>query len=172
MWFAGIRTSGAIRPRTGSNAAERFYRKAGMKFEGSPTFISATAYFDASKDYSLITLSEGCNISAGVRILTHDWSPYCVLASMGVQAPGVGKLAEVRVGPYAFIGMGALLMPGSSIGRGAIVGAGAVVRGEVPDYAICIGNPAKVIGDSREYVAQKYPEAWAATGSGQAPEAG
>jgi virginiamycin A acetyltransferase len=39
------------------------------------------------------------------------------------------------------------VLPGARIGRGAIVAAGATVRGEVPDYAIVAGSPAKVIGE-------------------------
>jgi virginiamycin A acetyltransferase len=38
----------------------------------------------------------------------------------------------------------AIVCPGARIGNGVIVGAGAVVRGEVPDYAIVTGNPAQV----------------------------
>jgi acetyltransferase-like isoleucine patch superfamily enzyme len=39
---------------------------------------------------------------------------------------------------------------GSRIGRDAIIGAGAVVVGEIPDYAIAVGTPAKVLRDRRE----------------------
>ena len=31
-----------------------------------------------------------------------------------------------------------------------IIGAGAVVKGDIPDYAIVVGNPAKIIGDTRD----------------------
>jgi acetyltransferase-like isoleucine patch superfamily enzyme len=43
------------------------------------------------------------------------------------------------------VGANATLLPGVSIGLGAMVGAGAVVTKDVPDYAVVIGNPAKVI---------------------------
>ena len=46
----------------------------------------------------------------------------------------------------ASIGGGAVLMPGVTIGELAMVGAGAVVLGDVPDRAIVVGNPARIIG--------------------------
>lgn len=43
------------------------------------------------------------------------------------------------------LGAGATILPGVCIGRHAIVGAGSVVTKDVPDYAVAVGNPAKVI---------------------------
>ncbi|WP_368205990.1 acyltransferase [Aeromonas sp. s5] len=45
----------------------------------------------------------------------------------------------------ASIGANATLLPGITIGRHAMVGAGAVVTKDVPDYAVVVGNPAKII---------------------------
>lgn len=153
-----VRTLGMFHGQKGTDLAVRFYTRMGMNFVGRPTFIASDAWFDGSKNYSLITLHEGCNISRDVRILTHDWSPYCVAASLGrTDTSPLGRLLPVEVGPHAFVGMGAILMPGATIGRGAIIGAGAVVRGTVPDYSIVIGNPGTVVGDAREYVQRKFP---------------
>ncbi len=43
------------------------------------------------------------------------------------------------------IGANAVILAGVSVGKYAIVGAGAVVTKDVPDYAVVVGNPAKVI---------------------------
>lgn len=43
------------------------------------------------------------------------------------------------------IGANATLLPGITIGRGAMIGAGSVVTKNIPDYAIVVGNPAKII---------------------------
>lgn len=51
----------------------------------------------------------------------------------------------VLIREYAWVGAGATILPGVSIGRHAIVGAGSVVTKDVPDYAVAVGNPAKVI---------------------------
>lgn len=46
----------------------------------------------------------------------------------------------------ASIGANATILPGISIGRGAMVGAGAVVLRDVPNHAIVVGNPARIVG--------------------------
>jgi acetyltransferase-like isoleucine patch superfamily enzyme len=45
-----------------------------------------------------------------------------------------------------WIGFGAIVLSGVTIGRGAIVAAGAVVTCDVPPYAIVAGNPVRVLG--------------------------
>lgn len=45
----------------------------------------------------------------------------------------------------ASIGANATILPGITIGVGAMIGAGSVVTKDVPDYALVIGNPAKII---------------------------
>lgn len=51
---------------------------------------------------------------------------------------------KVTIKDNAWIGMGAIICPGVTIGRSAVVGAGAVVTRDVPDYAVVAGNPAEV----------------------------
>jgi acetyltransferase-like isoleucine patch superfamily enzyme len=58
--------------------------------------------------------------------------------------------ADVVIGDDAWLATRAVVLPGARIGRGAIVAAGAVVRGEVPDFAIVAGSPAKVVGERRQ----------------------
>lgn len=59
------------------------------------------------------------------------------------------KKAPIFIGDYAWIATNAIILPGVSIGKGAVVGAGAVVSKNVNDYAIVIGNPAKEIEKKR-----------------------
>lgn len=51
----------------------------------------------------------------------------------------------VMIGKYCWIGARATILPGTKIGNGCVVGAGAVVSGEIEDYAVCAGNPAVII---------------------------
>lgn len=57
--------------------------------------------------------------------------------------------SPVYIGENAFIGASVVVLPGTHIGKSVIIGAGAVVKGNIPDYAIVVGNPAKIIGDTR-----------------------
>jgi maltose O-acetyltransferase len=52
----------------------------------------------------------------------------------------------VTIGDRAWIGFRAIVLPGVSIGEGAVVGAGAVVTRDVPPFTIVAGNPARPIG--------------------------
>lgn len=51
---------------------------------------------------------------------------------------------DVTIGNDVWIGVDVTILPHARIGDGAVIGAGCVVRGEIPPYAICTGNPATV----------------------------
>lgn len=51
----------------------------------------------------------------------------------------------VRIGRGSWIGHGAVILPGSQIGRNVVIGANSVVSGEIPDGAVAVGAPARVI---------------------------
>lgn len=59
--------------------------------------------------------------------------------------PGVSVAGCVEIGDGAFIGTNATVLPRLKIGQWATVGAGAVVTRDVPDYAVVVGNPARII---------------------------
>jgi acetyltransferase-like isoleucine patch superfamily enzyme len=55
--------------------------------------------------------------------------------------------SPIRVGRGTWLAERVAVLRGASIGRCCIVGANSVVRGELPDYAIAVGAPAKVVGE-------------------------
>jgi len=57
----------------------------------------------------------------------------------------LGPRDPVSIGSGSWIGHGAVILPGSRVGRNVVVAAGSVVRGEVPDHCIVGGVPARVI---------------------------
>jgi len=96
---------------------------------------------------------------------------YATHAGASAARPGYLQGA-VHIGAYAFVGPHSLIEAGSRIGKGAVVCAYAQVRGEVPDFAIVAGQPARVVGDVRTRDAAllaQYPDmqahyaAWAVT---------
>ena len=64
----------------------------------------------------------------------------CTIDQQGYQKP-----RPVTIGDDIWIGSRVIILPGVSVGNGAIIGAGSVVTHDVPPYAIVGGNPAKVI---------------------------
>ena len=59
-------------------------------------------------------------------------------------------MSPLRIGPDVWIGTKASVLRGASIGTGVVVAAHAVVRGDIPDYAIVGGIPARVLKDRRQ----------------------
>jgi acetyltransferase-like isoleucine patch superfamily enzyme len=53
--------------------------------------------------------------------------------------------ASITVEDDVWIGANSIILPGVTIGRGAVIGAGSVVTKDVAPYAICAGNPARVV---------------------------
>jgi sugar O-acyltransferase (sialic acid O-acetyltransferase NeuD family) len=60
-------------------------------------------------------------------------------------APGAHLGGDVTVGEGTLVGLGALVLPQIRIGKWAVIGAGAVVIKDIPDFAVAVGNPAKII---------------------------
>lgn len=62
---------------------------------------------------------------------------------------GGGKSAPIVIEDDVFIGARAIILKGVTIGRGSVIGAGAVIAKSIPPYSIAVGNPARIVGDSR-----------------------
>jgi maltose O-acetyltransferase len=63
---------------------------------------------------------------------------------------GAGEISPVTISDDVWIGMRVIVLPGVTIGRGAIIGAGAVVTKDVPPYCVAVGNPARVVRNRLE----------------------
>lgn len=79
-------------------------------------------------------------INTGAKV-DHD----CDISDYVHIAPGVVLCGSIAIGEGTFIGAGAIVIPGKKIGRWCTVGAGTVVISDLPDYAVAVGNPARVI---------------------------
>lgn len=76
---------------------------------------------------------------------THRTDWLCLYPFMQTITEAYQSKGDTRLADNCWIGMRAMLMPGISIGEGAVVAANAVVTKDVPAYSIVAGNPAKVI---------------------------
>lgn len=54
-------------------------------------------------------------------------------------------MGEIHIGKGVMVGMETMIMPGITIGDGAIIGARSMVTKDIPPYTIAVGSPAKVV---------------------------
>jgi acetyltransferase-like isoleucine patch superfamily enzyme len=157
FWHALTKSCGAqlrVEPGVGFKHPETFEIGSGV-FIGSQSFlqgrfdgrfrigdhvwIGPQSYFDARD----LVLENHVGWGPGAKVLgsSHTGLP--------LDVPIIQTdldIRPVRVEEWADIGMNACLLPGVTVGRGAIVGAGAVVTRDVPAFAKVAGVPARIIG--------------------------
>lgn len=110
--------------------------------------------FDWESGKGQLEIGSFCSIALGVKIIlggAHraDWVSSYPFPAFFPEADQAVDFAPskgtTRIGNDVWIGMDALILPGITIGDGAVIGAGAVLTKDVPPYAIVGGNPAKII---------------------------
>ena len=128
-WLCGMKVKGTI------HMWARFYNPANIEI-GDDTIVGDHAFLDGR---AKIKIGNHVDIASEVMIYNseHDLEAEDFSAI----------LAPVEIGDYVFIGPRAIILPGVTVGRGAIVAAGAVVTKDVPDFAIVGGVPAKTIAE-------------------------
>lgn len=113
-----------------------------------------------------VTIGEGCLIA------TRRWSsePYLIKIGNNVQVtedvwfhthgggnvlrhqiPDYDSFGKIEIKDWAYIGSGSHILPGVTIGEGALVAAGSIVTKSVPPYTVVGGNPARIICTVEEY---------------------
>jgi maltose O-acetyltransferase len=92
-------------------------------------------------DVVAVTIGERTQIGPAVQILAADHP-----RDAAGRAPGLEFGRPVRIGRNVWIGGGAIILPGVSIGDDALIGAGSVVTRDVAAGATAFGNPARVRG--------------------------
>ena len=95
--------------------------------------------------YSGVTVEDGVFIGPHV-CFTNDRMPRAVNVDMSPKTPLDWELDRTVVKRGASIGANATIRCGVRIGAWAMVGAGSVVTRDVPDHALVVGNPARIIG--------------------------
>ena len=97
-----------------------------------------TPYF--STEPYLIEIGDHVAISSGVEFITHDAAGW-----MFPDHPHMGLFGSIKVGDNTFFGLNCTILPGTTIGADCVIGAGSVVRGNIPDGSVVMGNPARVV---------------------------
>jgi len=102
---------------------------------GSGTVIMPGAIINAGT-----TIGKHCIINSGA-VVEHDVQ----LEDFVHIAPNSVVTGNVSIGEGTQIGAGASVIPGIKIGKWASIGAGAVIVKDIPDFAVVVGNPGKII---------------------------
>jgi acetyltransferase-like isoleucine patch superfamily enzyme len=96
-----------------------------------------------------VTIEDEVFVGHGV-FFTNDRYPHATNPDGSMKGDKDWKCIPTRVCRGASIGSGSVILPGLTIGEGAMVGGGSVVTRDVPAHALVAGNPARVIGDARK----------------------
>ncbi|MEO1602196.1 MAG: CatB-related O-acetyltransferase [Pseudomonadota bacterium] len=140
---------GAYSYYSGTEAPERFFE------------TNVLYHWEATGDR--LEIGRFCSLAEGTRILMDGGNhlidgfttyPFEIFGGAWAEGHDPGRYGAqrdrkgrgvTRVGHDVWTGFGATIMAGSHIGSGAVIGAGAVVAGDIPPYAVAVGNPARPV---------------------------
>lgn len=112
----------------------------GTVIVGKNTWIGPFTILDGSGN---LEIGDGCNISAGVQIYTHDTVTRCLN-----QGNAPLDYALTKIGSYCYIGPNTIISKGVIIGNQCVIGANSLVLHDIPPNSKAFGTPCKVVGHS------------------------
>lgn len=103
-----------------------------------------------------LVIGKFCQIAQGVQFITasanHDMHGISTYPFASFDREVVREYLkerpvgpDTRIGHDCWLGREAMILPGAQLGNGVIVGARAVVAGKIPDYAVVVGSPARIV---------------------------
>jgi maltose O-acetyltransferase len=125
---------------------------------GQNVNIESRAYFGSGKNISIGdrsgigvnafisgTVSIGNDVMMGHDVMiigeNHEFSR----TDITMTGQGLQPSKPIKIGNDVWIGARVVILPGVSIGSGVVIGAGAVITKDIPDWAIAVGNPARIV---------------------------
>ncbi len=118
---------------------------------GDRSIVNVGAYLSGEGG---LVLGEDVLIGPHARLLSAGHAIHGGQAAINANPLTFGR---IEVGDGAWIGAGATVLQGVRIGRGAVVGAGAVVTRDVPDFAVVVGVPGRVVHYRRGFEPAALP---------------
>lgn len=110
---------------------------------GKEVQINDGCFLDPSHCF-LISIGAHSTLAPNVRLVAHDASTKNTL--------GFTKIGRISILENCFLGDSTIVLPGVTIGPDSIIGAGSVVTKDIPPGMVAVGNPAKIICSSVEYL--------------------
>jgi acetyltransferase-like isoleucine patch superfamily enzyme len=160
--FAAFGRGSAICFPVTSLYGERYIRLGADTIIGPHATLSAGIAPTQELGGTAVSIGDRCLIGRGSGIVAHEsieigddvftgHHVYVTDANHGYEdldVPVGGQFAKPRpvsIGSGSWLGHGAIVLPGASIGKHVVIGAGAVVTGPIPDFSVAVGSPARVI---------------------------
>lgn len=115
---------------------------------GSQIRVGARVYVNMAcvfLDAAPITIGDDVQLGPGVQLLTSDHP-----RDAAQRAGGLESARSISIGNRAWLGGGAIVLPGVEIGEDAIIGAGSVVTHSIPPGVTAVGNPCRAISGEGE----------------------
>lgn len=113
--------------------------------------------FTGSKAGDRFIIGDNSSLSH-CTLVGHDGSIQFFIPELRMEGHRMGYCRSynqpIRIGVNSVVGYGAIILPGVTIGDNVVVGAGAVVARDVPDGVVVVGNPARVVKRTEEYIAK------------------
>jgi acetyltransferase-like isoleucine patch superfamily enzyme len=111
----------------------------GKFYLGKGSVLHANTYLETGGG---LFIGEHVHAGTGLTIYTseHDYQ-----SEESIPYGKVHKTKAVHIEDFVWLGANVCILPGITIGEGAIIGMGSVVAKDIPRYAVAVGNPAKTI---------------------------
>lgn len=131
-----------------------YFKRLGVRIGNDCRLLNTNPGTFGAEPY-LVTLGNHVTVTSGVQFVTHDGGVWVFRE----RYPDIDVFARVTVGNNVFIGLNAILLPGTEIGDNCVIGAGSVVKGRIPPNSVAAGVPARVIRSLDEYWDSLQPRA-------------
>lgn len=103
------------------------------------------------QDDAEVTIGDNCNFGPNVTVAT---AGHPILPELREKAYQYN--APVHIGKNCWIGTGAIILPGITIGDNVVVGAGSVVTKNLPSDVVAVGNPCRILREVNEHDREYY----------------
>lgn len=132
----------AIRKKIATNLSVTFFKAIDERaiISDNAKIKSGSVVMAGAIVNSSSVVGEHCIINTG-SIIEHD----CEIANYCHISPNASLAGNVTVGEGTHIGIGACVIQGVKIGKWVTIGAGSVILKDIPDFAVVVGNPGKII---------------------------
>lgn len=118
---------------------------------GAGTTFTQHVHFNAQEDGTSITVGRDCMFSNNIIVRTSDSHPiYDKATKQRINAP-----RAVVIGNHVWIAPNTKIMKGAEIGDGSIIGSDSMVTKRVPENALAVGHPARVVKENIEWTREK-----------------